>query len=298
MTAPLLEARDVAVEYPLRPARLFGARRTLAAVDGVSFSLAHGSTLGLVGESGSGKSTLARAVLRLVPLARGTVLLDGEDLAGLDGRALRARRRLAQLVFQDPQGSLDPRMTAGDIIAEPLDTFLRGLARDERARRVADMMSRVGLSPAHLNRYPHEFSGGQCQRIGIARALVIEPKLLVCDEPVSALDVSIQAQIVNLLASLKDSLGLAMLFIAHDLRVVRHLCDRVMVMQRGRIVEIAPTAELFAHPRHACTKALIDAVPVPDPRAERARRASRRQVAEAGNGNGIGMPLTVRSPPA
>ncbi|HUO81553.1 MAG TPA: ATP-binding cassette domain-containing protein [Gammaproteobacteria bacterium] len=298
MTAPLLEARDVAVEYPLRPARLFGARRRLAAVDGVSFSLAHGSTLGLVGESGSGKSTLARAVLRLVPLARGAVLHDGEDLAGLDGRALRARRRFAQLVFQDPQGSLDPRMTAGDIIAEPLDTFLRGLSRADRAQRVADMMCRVGLSPAHLNRYPHEFSGGQCQRIGIARALVVEPKLLVCDEPVSALDVSIQAQIVNLLASLKDSLGLAMLFIAHDLRVVRHLCDRVMVMQQGRIVEVADTVELFAHPRHAYTQALIDAVPVPDPRVERARRASRRQVVVAENGIGTGMPLTVSSPPA
>ncbi|MBA3562460.1 MAG: ATP-binding cassette domain-containing protein [Gammaproteobacteria bacterium] len=270
MSGSLLELRDVAVEYDAGGA-ILGRRRKLRAVDGVTFELDRGATLGIVGESGCGKSTLARAILGLVPLARGAVILNGEDLAALKRRALRARRKTVQLVFQDPLGSLDPRMTAGEIIAEPLGTFYPALDKTQRTEQVRAMMGAVGLSPAQFNRYPHELSGGQCQRIGIARALIVEPELLVCDEPVSALDASIQAQIVNLLESLQASLGLAMLFIAHDLRIVRHLCDRVMVMYLGRVMEIAGSAELFARPRHPYTRALLDASPVPDPQRERAR---------------------------
>ncbi|MGH8495974.1 MAG: ABC transporter ATP-binding protein [Gammaproteobacteria bacterium] len=270
MSEPLLELRDVAVEYDAGGA-LFGRRRRLKAVDGVSFALDRGVSFGIVGESGCGKSTLARAILGLVPLARGAVMLNGEDLARLGRRELRLRRKSIQLVFQDPLGALDPRMTAGEIIAEPLETFHPALDRTERTDRVRAMMSAVGLSPAQINRYPHEFSGGQCQRIGIARALIAGPELLVCDEPVSALDVSIQAQIVNLLEALQTSLGLAMLFIAHDLRIVRHLCDRVMVMYLGKTMEIADSERLFEHPWHPYTQALLDAAPLPDPRRERAR---------------------------
>jgi oligopeptide transport system ATP-binding protein len=248
----LLEVRGLGVDYEGR-----------AAVDDVSFEIAPGEVLGLVGESGSGKSTLARALLRLVPVARGTVSWRGADLLRYRGAALRRRRRDLQIIFQDPLASLDPRMTVGETLAEPLEIFEPQLGKQARAKRVAEMVERVGLSPAVTGRYPHEFSGGQCQRIGIARAMMPQPQLLVCDEPVSSLDVSIQGQIVNLLSDLQRDLKTAMLFISHNLAVVRHLSDRVMVMYSGRIVETATREALFAAPLHPYTRALLAAVPDP-----------------------------------
>jgi oligopeptide transport system ATP-binding protein len=252
MTQPeesLLEVRGLRVEFEGH-----------AAVDDVSFDIAPGEVLGLVGESGSGKSTLARALLRLVPAARGTVSFRGTDLLRCSGRALRQRRRDLQIVFQDPLASLDPRMTVGEILAEPLAIFEPVLGKQERRTRSAAMLERVGLAPQAAARYPHEFSGGQCQRIGIARAMMQSPQLLVCDEPVSSLDVSIQGQIVNLLSDLQRELGTAMLFISHNLAVVRHLSQRVMVMYAGRIVETATREELFAAPAHPYTRTLLAAV--------------------------------------
>ena len=246
----LLEVRGLGVDYEGR-----------AAVDEVSFEIAPGEVLGLVGESGSGKSTLARALLRLVPVVRGTVSWRGTDLLRIQGAALRRRRRDLQMVFQDPLASLDPRLTVGETLAEPLEIFEPQLGRQARAKRVAEMLERVGLPAAVAGRYPHEFSGGQCQRIGIARAMLPQPQLLVCDEPVSSLDVSIQGQIVNLLSDLQRDLKTAMLFISHNLAVVRHLSDRVLVMYGGRIVETAPREELFAAPVHPYTRALLAAVP-------------------------------------
>ena len=241
-----------------------GGGAPVRAVDGVDLDLHQGETLALVGESGSGKSTTGRLLLRLIEPTAGTVMLDGEDVLALRPRALRAARRRMQIVFQDPYGSLNPRMTIGAMLAEPLR--LHGLARGPAvAARVESLLLQVGLRPDHARRYPHEFSGGQRQRIGIARALAVEPQLIVCDEPVSALDVSIQAQIVNLLQALQRRHGLAYLFIAHDLAVVRHIADRVAVMYLGRIVETAPVAALFARPRHPYTRALLSAVPVPNP---------------------------------
>jgi oligopeptide transport system ATP-binding protein len=248
----LLEVRGLGVEFDGR-----------AAVDDVSFTIAPGEVLGLVGESGSGKSTLARALLRLVPVVRGTVSWRGTDLLRCEGAALRRRRRDLQMVFQDPLASLDPRMTVGETLAEPLEIFEPRLGKQARERRVGEMLERVGLAPAVAGRYPHEFSGGQCQRIGIARAMMARPKLLVCDEPVSSLDVSIQGQIVNLLRDLQRDWKTAMLFISHNLAVVRHLCDRVLVMYGGRIVETAARDELFAAPVHPYTRALLAAVPDP-----------------------------------
>ncbi len=268
----VLEVRDLAVHFPLRRGpfgRLAGAVR---AVDGVSFDVAAAATLGLVGESGCGKSTTARAILRLVPVTRGSVRLDGRDLLALRGSALRAARRDVQMVFQDPYASLDPRMTVMDAIAEPLRTH--GLVRGEPAARaeVSRLMESVGLDPRAMRRFPHELSGGQRQRVGIARAIALRPKLVVADEPVSALDVSIQAQILNLLARLQEEIGVAYLFVAHDLAVVRHVSREIAVMYLGRIVERAPADELFASPRHPYTRALLSAVPVPDPAVERTRR--------------------------
>lgn len=248
----LLEVRGLRVEFEGRPA-----------VDEVSFGIAPGEVLGLVGESGSGKSTLARALLRLVPVAGGAVRWCGTDLLELRGAALRRRRRDLQIVFQDPLASLDPRLTVGETLAEPLEIFEPGLEAQARRRRIGQMLERVGLAPSAAGRYPHEFSGGQCQRIGIARAMMSDPKLLVCDEPVSSLDVSIQGQIVNLLCDLQRELGTAMLFISHNLAVVRHLSDRVMVMYAGRIVESATCEDLFAAPVHPYTRALLAAVPDP-----------------------------------
>ncbi len=257
--SPLLEAQALRVEY--RAARGLLARDRVIAVDDVGFSLDPGETLGLVGESGSGKSTLARAILRLVPVAGGRVLWRGEDLLRWDRRRLREQRRGMQIVFQDPFASLDPRMTVVETIEEPLRIFEPALGRRERHARVLGMLERVGLGAGAMHRYPHEFSGGQCQRIGIARAMMSEPQLLVCDEPVSALDVSIQGQIVNLLADLQRESRIALLFTNHNLSVVRHLSHRVLVMYRGRLVETATREALFAAPRHPYTRALLAAVP-------------------------------------
>ena len=272
LSEPLLRVRDLKVYFPVRTGGLlFGDYVQLKAVDGVSFDLAAGETLGIVGESGCGKSTLGRAVLQLLPATAGSVAWLGRDLTALDKSALKAQRRDMQIVFQDPLASLDPRMTAGDIIAEPLRNYHAELSGAAMKARVAQIMEQVGLLPAMVNRYPHEFSGGQCQRIGIARAMILNPKLVVCDEPVSALDVSIRAQVINLLMELQRALNLSMLFISHDLSVVRHISRRVMVLYLGRIMELADRDSLYRAPRHPYTQALISAVPIPDPDLERAK---------------------------
>ena len=263
---PLLSLEDVVKHYPMRAASKLGrGRRELVhAVDGVTLSVLRGETVGLVGETGCGKSTLARLAMRLLDVSRGRVVFDGVDLTHLSARRLRPFRRGMQMIFQDPYGSVNPRRRVGSIIAEPF--AVHGLvARSERRRAVQELMELVGLNPEHYNRFPAEFSGGQRQRIGVARALALRPKLLVCDEPVSALDVSIQAQIVNLLSRLQTEFGLTYLFIAHDLSVVRHLCDRIAVMYLGQVVEIGPVGELDVEPRHPYTQALLSAVPVPNP---------------------------------
>ena len=244
---------------------------SLRALADIDFSVAAGETLGIVGESGSGKSTLGRCILQLLAPDQGKVLWLGEDLTKLDKEAMRLRRRDLQIIFQDPLASLNPRMTVGEIIADPLRSLMPEIGRKERLERVIKVMEAVGLLPEMLNRYPHEFSGGQAQRIGIARALVTEPKLIVCDEPVSALDVSIQAQILNLLAELKDSFGLTLIFISHNLSVVRHVSDRILVLYLGRVVELASREEIYREPRHPYTRALLTAVPIPDPRRARQR---------------------------
>ena len=256
---PLLQVRDLRVRY--RGDAGAGQR---VAVDGVSFDLAAGESLGLVGESGSGKSSIARALLRLVP-ARGTAHFEGQDLLQMRGATLRATRERLQIIFQDPLAALDPRMRVAEIVAEPLREFRPQLSAAERRARATSMLERVGLDGSHLDRFPHEFSGGQAQRIGIARALMLGPKLLICDEPVASLDVSITAQIVNLLHDLRRELDLALLFIAHDLATVRQACERVMVLYHGQVMEIAPRTQLYAAPRHPYTRALLAAVPVPDP---------------------------------
>ncbi|MBT8048013.1 MAG: ATP-binding cassette domain-containing protein [Xanthomonadales bacterium] len=276
MSKPALRVQDLAVTFTSFTGGVLKQReRLLRAVDGISFELNPGETLGIVGESGSGKSTLARAILGLVKPSRGRVLWHGEDLTALDEEELRQKRKELQIVFQDPIASLNPRMTAGDIIAEPLWTFYPNMARLQVEERTRGMMKVVGLLPNQINRYPHEFSGGQCQRIGIARSLVLNPRLLVCDEPVSALDVSIQAQIINLLKDLQKKLGLALIFIAHDLSVVRHISDRVMVMYMGQAMEVSDKQRLYRRPLHPYTNALMKSVPVPDPKlAKEARQAS------------------------
>jgi len=271
MNDRVLRVQDLAVHFKMREGGLLRSKtHTLRAVNGVSFDLNAGETLGIVGESGCGKSTLARALLALIKPDRGRVLWLGEDLHKLDEEALRKKRQDLQIVFQDPLAALNPRMTVRDIIAEPLWTFFPKIARVQVDERVRGVMKMVGLLPNQVNRYPHEFSGGQCQRIGIARALVLNPKLVICDEPVSALDVSIQAQIINLLKDLQEKLNLSLVFIAHDLSVVKHISDRVMVMYLGRTMELSSRDNLYKRPLHPYTSALIKAVPVPDPRLARA----------------------------
>ena len=258
---PLLEVSDLQVRYATG-APLWASRQ-LTAVAGVSFSLAAGESLGLVGESGSGKSSIARALLRLIP-ASGRALFQGRDLLLMQGAELRATREQVQIVFQDPLGALDPRMTVAELVAEPLLEFRPATVRQHRAL-VTQMLERVGLGAELLPRYPHQLSGGQAQRVGVARALMLGPKLLICDEPVAALDVSIKSQIANLLRDMRDDLHLALLFIAHDLATVRSLCDRVMVLYLGRVMEIAPRAALYGAARHPYTRALLAANPIPDP---------------------------------
>jgi len=279
MTAqPLLKIEDLKVHFPMKRRSLFGGeRRWVKALDGVSFELAAGETLGIVGESGCGKSTLCRAVLRLVEPTGGRTVWLGKDFSELDGEDLRLERRNMQIIFQDPLASLDPRMTVRQIIERPLLNFPNKENAEERRRQVGDLMELVGLNKAWMDRYPHEFSGGQCQRIGIARALILKPKLLVCDEPVSALDVSVQAQIINLLMKLQKQLGLSYLFISHNLSVVRHISHRVMVLYLGKVMEIAERDDFYRRPLHPYSQALISAVPLPDPKLERAKLRVRLQ---------------------
>jgi len=270
--ANLLEVRDLKVYFPIREGLIVQRHiGDVRAVDGISFSIARGETLGLVGESGCGKSTTGRAIIRLNDPTAGTISFEGTDIAGLEAKGLKSMRRRMQMIFQDPYSSLDPRMTAGGIVAEPMDIHSVGSPTERRAR-VRELLETVGLNPGYADRYPHEFSGGQRQRIGVARALALDPDLVIADEPISALDVSIQAQIINLLERLQDTLGLTYLFIAHDLSVVRHISDRIAVMYLGRIVEVAPSRELNRKPLHPYTVALLSAVPVPDPVVESRRR--------------------------
>ena len=272
----ILNVKDVEVDFDIRVNRgLFGKTIPLRAVDGISFDLARGETLGIVGESGCGKSTLARAVLQLIPPTGGSVLWMGQELRGLDRRQLVPHRKNLQIVFQDPLASLDPRMTIAASIAEPLLTFQPDLNRKERRKLVEEMMERVGLDPRMINRYPHELSGGQNQRVGIARAMINKPELVICDEAVSALDVSIQAQIIKLLKELQADMGLSMIFISHDLSVVRDISHRIMVLYLGRVVELAGRNAIYENPLHPYTQSLISAVPIPDPRIERTRERVR-----------------------
>jgi peptide/nickel transport system ATP-binding protein/oligopeptide transport system ATP-binding protein len=271
---PLVEVRNLTKHFAITHGVVIQRRiGAVKAVDDISFDVSSGETLGLVGETGCGKSTTARLLVRLLDPTSGSVLLEGEDIAQRKGSGLKALHREVQMIFQDPYSSLNPRKTVGSIIAEPY--VIHGLHKreGERKKRVQELMDRVGLNPEHYNRYPHEFSGGQRQRIGVARAIALEPRLLIADEPVSALDVSIQAQVLNLLKRLQREMGLTLIFISHDLSVVRHMCDRVAVMYLGKIVELAPSETLYHFPRHPYTGALLSAVPVADPTGGKRQRA-------------------------
>jgi oligopeptide transport system ATP-binding protein len=268
---PLLEVRNLSVRFPVRQGVFARSRTFIKAVDDVSFTIEPGETLGLVGESGCGKTTLGRAIVRLIKPSAGSIWLAGEDIARLSAAQMRARRRICQMIFQDPFSSLDPRLTISQIIGESLEIHHIGATSADRARKIAELLAVVGLDPGQAQRYPHEFSGGQRQRIGIARALAVEPRLIVCDEPVSALDVSVQAQIINLLQDLQRERGVAYLFVAHDLAVIEHISRRVMVMYLGKIVESAPARTIVQTPSHPYTQALISAVPQIDPKTRRPR---------------------------
>ncbi len=270
---PILEVRNLVKHFPITRGILKRTVGHVRAVDDVSYSVLRGETLGLVGESGCGKSTTARLVLKLMNPTSGQIFFEGKDITHLDAEKTRLLRKDLQIVFQDPYASLNPRMTVGQIVAEPM--IVQGVSKSDATARVSDLLVRCGLAREHAARYPHEFSGGQRQRVGVARALANDPKVIFLDEPVSALDVSIQAQIVNLLDDLQDEMGLTYVFIAHDLSVVSHISDRMGVMYLGKIVESGTRAEVFDHPSHPYTKALLSAVPLPDPRAERARKRER-----------------------
>ncbi|MFD7840506.1 ABC transporter ATP-binding protein [Streptomyces sp. NPDC059761] len=280
MAETILEVKDLVKHYPLTQGILFKKQvGAVKAVDGVSFGLARGETLGIVGESGCGKSTVAKMLVNLERPTAGAISYKGEDITKLSGRALKAVRRNIQMVFQDPYTSLNPRMTVGDIIGEPYDIHPEVAPKGDRRRRVQELLDVVGLNPEYINRYPHQFSGGQRQRIGIARGLALRPEVIVADEPVSALDVSVQAQVINLLERLQNEFDLSYVFIAHDLSIVRHISDRVGVMYLGRVVEIGTDTQIYDHPTHPYTQALLSAVPVPDPQA----RAHRERIILTGD---------------
>jgi oligopeptide/dipeptide ABC transporter ATP-binding protein len=289
VSEPLVEVRDLVKHFPIRKGLLQRQVGAVRAVDGVSFDVLRGETLGIVGESGCGKSTTARLLLRLMEPTSGSVKFEGEEISHLKGAQLKQLRRGMQMIFQDPYSSLNPRKTVGSIIGEPFAIHGINKGSGEPKRTVQDLMDRVGLNPEHYNRYPHEFSGGQRQRIGVARALALKPRMIVADEPVSALDVSIQAQILNLLRELQRDLGITLIFIAHDLSVVRHMCDRVAVMYLGKVVEFATSEQLYAHPRMPYTGALMSAVPVAQPRLA----ASKKRQILAGD-----VPSPSNPPPA
>lgn len=272
MSETILRVDNLKMHFEIPGSGLFAKKQSLKAVDGVSFELKAGETLGIVGESGCGKSTLAKAVLQLLKPTSGTVELAGQSLTTLDKSKLREQRKIMQIIFQDPLAALNPRMTLSQIIAEPLTVFEKNLSKKEIEHRVKTIMGKVGLAENLINRYPHEFSGGQCQRIGIARALILNPRLIICDEPVSALDVSIRAQIINLLMELQKNLDLALIFIAHDLHIVRHISDKVMVMYLGKAVEVAESEILYKNPIHPYTQALINSIPELDPKLNRQKQ--------------------------
>ncbi|SMQ75741.1 oligopeptide transport system ATP-binding protein [Devosia lucknowensis] len=275
---PILQVRNVSVDFKIPAGGMFGGTNVLHAVKDVSFDLYQGETLGIVGESGCGKSTLSRAVIKLIQATSGESLWMGKDILKMSPKELVGLRKDIQMVFQDPLASLNPRMTAGQIIAEPLRIHYPDVSKTERMARVVEMMEKVGLTGNMINKYPHEFSGGQCQRIGIARALITRPKLIVCDEAVSALDVSVQAQVINLLMDLQKEFGISLLFIAHDIAVVRHIAQRIMVLYFGEVVEIGESEQVVMAPQHDYTKKLIASVPVPDPKEEMRRRELRRRL--------------------
>ena len=270
MAGNLLEVRNLKKYYSVKSGFLNKDRRSVKAVDGINLSVKQGEILGIVGESGCGKSTLGRSILRLIEPTSGEVIFEGTNICGLKKEEMRLKRREMQIVFQDPGASLNPRLTVGEIIGEPLEVFhiCEGKEKEERIYKLMDL---VGINRAYINRFPHEFSGGQRQRLGIARALAVNPKLIICDEPVSALDVSIRAQVLNLMKELKDKLNLTYIFISHDLSVVHHICDRVAVMYLGRVVEIADKKQIYENPIHPYTKALLSAIPMPDPEVKRER---------------------------
>jgi oligopeptide transport system ATP-binding protein len=279
MSEVVLAATDVRKHFPITAGVFQRTVGHVQAVDGVSLELHEGETLGIVGESGCGKSTLARVLMGLIPATSGSVRLEGEELVGMKPARLRQVRRDVQIIFQDPYSSLDPRMTVGNIVGEPFEIHSEVAPKGDRRRRVEELLEVVGLSPEHINRYPHQFSGGQRQRIGIARALALRPKVIICDEPVSALDISVQAQVVNLLENLQDEFGLSYIFVAHDLSVVRHISDRVGVMYLGKLVELGTEDQIYERPMHPYTQALLSAVPVPDPRL----RGRREQIVLTGD---------------